>query len=229
MNAQEFAQMLNNRQYRNEMTKEEEKLAKENGLVVLFWASDDLAELRWAIDDEVGCRRKWQIVFFGGDLLKNDCDEDDCPYFEAIKKKCIEDQHFIDILSDCEGYWRYYKTDIPCFRFDILEEEEKYCNWLVFHISEILPKKKEEVEKMEITLEGLEAVREIVWIIGKVKQYATKFIDKVESGKAKSKETYSDMKELVTGIDAFFEKRIQDSLDKKQPQWNEPQTNDTSL
>lgn len=55
MNLQEFAKMLDGRTYGNEITKEEQKLAKDLGFVVVFGASDDLMEFRGAIADEFGC------------------------------------------------------------------------------------------------------------------------------------------------------------------------------
>lgn len=55
MTIREFAAKLDGRQYGDEMRNEEEKLAKELDFLVVFGASDDLAELRGAIDDECGC------------------------------------------------------------------------------------------------------------------------------------------------------------------------------
>ena len=46
--------MLNGRSYRNEITSSEEKLAKENNLVVVYGASDDLVELAGAMSEEFG-------------------------------------------------------------------------------------------------------------------------------------------------------------------------------
>lgn len=37
-------------------------------------------------------------------------------------------------------------------------------------------------------------------IIEKTKEYAEKFVDKVENGRARSRETYADMLELLTMI-----------------------------
>lgn len=55
MTAAELAALLNGREYRKEMSRDEEQVAKAAGLVVVFGASDDLMELRGAISDEVGC------------------------------------------------------------------------------------------------------------------------------------------------------------------------------
>ena len=42
MTAKELAELLNGREYGNEITSDEEKLAKESGLVVVFGYSDDM-------------------------------------------------------------------------------------------------------------------------------------------------------------------------------------------
>ncbi len=54
MNAKQLAAQLNGREYGSEITKEEEAAAKKAGLVVVYGASDDLVELRGAIEEEVG-------------------------------------------------------------------------------------------------------------------------------------------------------------------------------
>jgi hypothetical protein len=44
MNAKELAKLLNGREYRKEITKEEIQKAKENNLVIIFGYSDDNLE-----------------------------------------------------------------------------------------------------------------------------------------------------------------------------------------
>lgn len=90
MTAKEMAELLNGREYGNEITSDEEKLAKESGLVVVFGYSDDNCEFRGAIDDEVGC-------YCGGEihLTKDGIIElpgcglayaDACEYYKAAVK-----------------------------------------------------------------------------------------------------------------------------------------------
>lgn len=55
MKKEELAAMLNGREYRNEITREEAAEAKAAGLVVVYGASDDLMEFEGAIRDELGC------------------------------------------------------------------------------------------------------------------------------------------------------------------------------
>lgn len=54
MTKEEFAALLNGREYLNEIPQGGEQLAKENGLLVLFGASEDLLEFRGTVDDECG-------------------------------------------------------------------------------------------------------------------------------------------------------------------------------
>ena len=52
MTKEELAELLNGRQYREEITSDEEKIAYENGLIVIFGASDDLTIFKGIIDTE---------------------------------------------------------------------------------------------------------------------------------------------------------------------------------
>lgn len=106
---EEFAARLDGRQYGNEMTAEEEKLAKELDFLVVFGASDDLAELRGAIDDECGC--------FNGGVLK--LENGHCPPIKAVW--CPEGRN-------CS--WAY-ETKLPHAEFRIMEGDEVYCYGIV--------------------------------------------------------------------------------------------------
>lgn len=112
MTLKEFAQMLDGREYRHEITKEEEALAKELGFVVVFGYSDDNAELRGAIDDEIGC--------FDGGVLEHD----DLPNM-IYAMWCPE-------YIDCS--WAY-QTSIPHEKFHIYEDGELYCVGIVCDIN----------------------------------------------------------------------------------------------
>lgn len=112
MTLKEFAQMLDGREYRHEITEEEEALAKELGFVVVFGYSDDNAELRGAIDDEIGC-------FDGGKLEHEDLP--DVIYADW----CPEDM-------DCS--WAY-GTSIPHEKFYIYDDGELYCVGIVCDIN----------------------------------------------------------------------------------------------
>jgi hypothetical protein len=141
MTIHEFANRLNGRECPNEITKEEEQLAKSLGLVVIFGYSDDNTEFRGAIYDEVGSWERTTIYFDKNGLLKNECDDEDCPYFERLKESAkivdavwCDPEYFIDGEG---GYCWTYKTNIPHATFDILKDGEKFCRGIVFDINSL--------------------------------------------------------------------------------------------
>lgn len=112
MTLKEFAKMLDGREYGCEITPKEEILAKELGFVVVFGYSDDNAELRGAIDDEIGC--------YDGDVLEHE----DLPG--------IIFAHWCPSSPNCS--WAY-ETDIPHEKFCIYEDGELYCVGIVCDIN----------------------------------------------------------------------------------------------
>lgn len=134
MNTKEFAEMLNGREIGEEISFEESQTAKENGLVVVFGASDDLMEFRGAIDDEVSCYNGGDAFLTTDGLFKNECDSDDCPYAERERAKC---QIIEAVWCDGDGPCWTYETDIPHATFNIVEDGEPYCTGIVFHIDSL--------------------------------------------------------------------------------------------
>ena len=112
MTLKEFAQMLDGREYLHEITEEEEALAKELGFVVVFGYSDDNAELRGAVDDEIGC-------FDGGKL-----EHEDLP--DVIYAKWCDRE---------TNYPWSYKTSIPHETFRIYEDGDYWCIGIVCDIN----------------------------------------------------------------------------------------------
>lgn len=134
MKKEELAAKLTGREYRRELTPAEEKEAKKNGLVVVYGASDDLVELRGAINEEVGVYDGGSVYLCSGGILANDCGDDDCPYFEKEKEKA---KH-IDALWCAEGDYSWtYNTSIPHATFEIVEDGEPYCRGLVFSLGDL--------------------------------------------------------------------------------------------
>ena len=109
---EEFADLLNGREYGSEITPREEALAKELGFVVVFGYSDDNAELRGAIDDEIGC-------FDGGELEHED----------------LPDKIYADWCpKDLDCAWAY-RTSLPHAIFRIYDEDGLYCMGIVCDIN----------------------------------------------------------------------------------------------
>jgi len=128
----EIAEMLNGREYRNEITDEIKQLAKDNGIVIVYGSSDDLMEFDGAIYDEADCFDGGTIYLNEAGVFDVDCDcehpmkaKNDCKTIEAVW--CDKDN----------GYIWSYKTEIPHSTFEILEDGEKYCLGICFNISDL--------------------------------------------------------------------------------------------
>jgi hypothetical protein len=132
MTKEELAATLNGRQYRNEITDAEAKVAKDNGLVVVFGGSDDLMYLSGAASDELPSYEGTTIFFTSDGHLVSECDDDACPYFTKLLDKATA----IAAVWDSEGYSWTYTTDIPHVTFEIMLDDEKYCRGIVFALAD---------------------------------------------------------------------------------------------
>ena len=133
MTAIEVATLLNGREMGSEINKAEERQAKDAGLVVVFGYSDDNVELRGAIHDELGAYNGTVFRVTERGLLKNDCDNDDCPYFEKSKDGA---RSIVAVQGDGAGpSWRY-TTDIPHSTFEIMEDGEVFAVGIVFRLAD---------------------------------------------------------------------------------------------
>ena len=133
MTKEEFAAGLDGVvSYGNELDDYARKTAKENGLVVVYGASDDLMEIDGAIRDEAD-------VYEGGVVYLNsegvlscpDCEEwRKCPYYlrEREKAKWIA---AVWCPEDSAASWKY-NTEIPHATFRVVEDGELYCIGIVF-------------------------------------------------------------------------------------------------
>lgn len=140
MNKEKFAEMLNGRNYRNECSIEENELAKNNDLLVVFGASDDLMEFRGVIYDELGA---WDgvVAYITAnkqnklDILQVDDDNDIDEYrpFTKIEAEWCPKGELGEIVSS----W-IIKTDIPHATFDIMEDGDLYCRGIVLDESDVL-------------------------------------------------------------------------------------------
>jgi hypothetical protein len=142
MNAKELAEKLNGCQYREEVSKELAAQAKENNLVIVFGASDDLMEFRGAIDDEIGAYEGTTAYLTADGLLNaSKCPSGSyCLYFDkekaaAKKIKAI----WCDYPGDIDCEWSY-ETDIPHATFDVMSDDRDgsvYCRGIVFSLDDL--------------------------------------------------------------------------------------------
>ena len=145
MTKEELANNLNGREYGSELiSKDEEKQAKENGLVVIHGESDDLLEFRGAIDDEIGAwRGKTVMITSEGKFpeYRNDtpCDCDDrerCPLFNDWFSQQAVFRVFAEWCpKEPECSW-LITASIPCSSFEIMEDGELYCRGIVIDLKE---------------------------------------------------------------------------------------------
>lgn len=134
MTKEEMAARLTGREYGDEITPEEERIAKAYGLVVVFGYSDDIAELRGAINDEVPGTSPDPFVIVDGALF-DDSDDCDCKHAEAARERAESVGHDVLPVFGAEGQpdWTF-KTEIPHATFDVMEGAEVFCRGIVFNL-----------------------------------------------------------------------------------------------
>lgn len=136
MNAKEFAKLIDGREYPFDLTKEEEKQAKENGLIVVFGSSDDLVEFRGVFSDEAGACNGTEVLMMSDGILE----EPDCGYEYAQKYIREKEEHATELKAvwcpnGTEGPVWIYEIDIPHETFRITEDGWVYCIGIVIHSS----------------------------------------------------------------------------------------------
>jgi hypothetical protein len=126
MTKEELAELLNCRQRNDEITSEEEKIAHDNGLVVIFGASDDLVEFRGVLCDEIGAYEGCHFKFNKELEIKvGDKHKGHKRSVEAVW--CPEDMY-------CS--WGFVTT-IPHSTFKILEDDEVFCEGIIINVAEL--------------------------------------------------------------------------------------------
>jgi hypothetical protein len=134
MNAEELAALLNGIEY-DGVTKEHTAIAKENGLVIVYGASDDLMEFRGAICDELSAFNGTRVFLSEKGLIVNRCKDEDCPYhMDELKKGVRLYAKWHDQGNPC---WTY-ETKIPYEMFRMFDDGgELYCVGIVFALKDI--------------------------------------------------------------------------------------------
>ena len=106
------------------------------GVVVAYGQSDDLLQLRGAIADELGAYEGTEIKLNNKGIVKNLCDEEDCPYF---LKEESEARFFIKSEYDpasIDATW-LITSNIPHETFDLMSEDELFCRGIVFLLGDL--------------------------------------------------------------------------------------------
>lgn len=134
MDIKEFAKSISGKEYGYpQFTKEEIKMAKENGFVVVYGASDDLMEFEGAIQDEGGCFNGGRVYFNKTEVCQDEADRSGFDNYSNLINAVWdrdEDENGNMIA------WTY-ETEIPHETFMIYEGGEPYCRGIVFSIDDV--------------------------------------------------------------------------------------------
>jgi hypothetical protein len=133
MTKEDAAAQLNGCQYGSEGTNALFKAMKAAGLVAVYGASDDLVYFAGAEDDELGASERKVHLFTPAGLLRNACENDDCPYHAKLKKAAVP----IKTVWDRDGISWQYETTIPHVTFDVMEDDCVYCRGIVFALADV--------------------------------------------------------------------------------------------
>lgn len=134
MTPEQAAAALNGNEYTNEGSKGLFAQMKAAGLVAVFGASDDLVELRGAIDNEISAYEGTTFFVEERGLVENDCEcGDNCPNWtqRGTSVKALWSPEAIEGNPS----WAF-ATEIPHVAFDIMDEGELYCRGIVFKLAD---------------------------------------------------------------------------------------------
>ncbi|CUJ50409.1 Uncharacterised protein [Achromobacter sp. 2789STDY5608633] len=141
LTAAELASRLHNREYRNELSRDEEREAKNAGLLIVFGASDDLVEFRGAFHDETGAAGSATVRFHRAGILPDwdslDKSEEDAvlDYFELEQSANQITAHW-----DKAGYSWFIEPGmgLAYAAFDVVEDGERFCRGVVIDLNSTL-------------------------------------------------------------------------------------------
>jgi hypothetical protein len=141
MTINEWAEKLTGREYREELTKEEEHALKADGLIAAFGASDDLLEFRGALHDEVGAWDSAMVklaeIKKGGKIIILDDEEDWVQVKPLYIRKVFAIWNPIGLDGEVWASWHIRIYGVPQATFDIMEDGELYCRGIVFEARHI--------------------------------------------------------------------------------------------
>lgn len=113
-----------------QFTKEEIRIAKENGFVIVYGCSDDLMEFEGTIEDEKG-------VYDGGIAYFNK--NEICMGIRSERERCPNCimAHWCEAEENGKPICWTYETEIPHETFMIYEDGEPFCRGIVFSIEDL--------------------------------------------------------------------------------------------
>lgn len=121
----EIAERLDGMQYGDRIPKDIEELAKENNIVIVYGYSDDLIELRGAIDDEIDAWGGGNVYIHNSKLMEV-CDVD-CIYYQEARAKARK------VTGTFKSHWTF-DSDFEYEAFTVYEDLELQCIGMVFKL-----------------------------------------------------------------------------------------------
>lgn len=121
MNIKEWAEKLNNIEYPADEIWDMRKQFEEDGVVVVYGASDDLIEFEGAIQDE------------------GDCYNDEVFYLNKEGLTTSYSKNYVKVTHPHNGTVQFeYETNISNVEwFNVMEDGELYCKGFVFNINDL--------------------------------------------------------------------------------------------
>lgn len=134
LTAKEWAEKLNGRQYREEVTPEEERELFSQNFLLVTGASDDIMMFYGFLNDE----HYDKVNFNLNEPIENNC-EDNCPYFRLYLSnlKDADRVYYVEpVWGATDEYSWTYKTDFGMYaEFDIMEDDEKYARAMIIDMT----------------------------------------------------------------------------------------------
>lgn len=130
----ELAGFLDNRSYCDELNQTLRNFAKDNRLVIVYGASDDLMEFDGSWYDEAGVSDGDVVYVNMKGIVKHP--ECNCEYADQHHMSIIKKSIPIEVHQDYNPFW-HYKTVIPHAKFKIMEDEDIYCEGIVFSLDDL--------------------------------------------------------------------------------------------
>ena len=132
---EQWAELLNGREYRSEITKQEEAEAKAEGIVIVYGASDDLVEFAGAINDEMS--EGHELAFNKEGKFMPQIDDETQNFLEENDlMSVLAARHTNRLTGNYDGVWRF-TTEIPHATFNVMEDGEIATVGIVFNLSDL--------------------------------------------------------------------------------------------
>ena len=158
---EDLAKLLDGNEYRDELQNDYGMnvydLCKEKGWVIAYGASDDLLELEGVITDELGAWDGCIAQFYKKDSYYPEYEEEDTyrkakedifyPIEESVLKHTKETNYKDTVVIESlwcpagtDMSWQINVAGAPCAKFNVMEDDEVYCEAAIIDMSKFITK-----------------------------------------------------------------------------------------